>query len=96
MDYIEYPTYKGTEIVVCQTEMEEPRARLASELLRVSIVACVPDGEDSSGKQKFRLMTPEETVERATTIASLAWNVYRDRGWILDVPLPKINKEIQH
>lgn len=94
MQYIEYPSYKGTEISICQTEMEEPRARLASELMRhLAIVAVVPDGEDNSGRQKVRLMTPAEIVDRATEIADLAWNKYRSRGWILDVPLPKINAE---
>ena len=91
MKYIEQKNYKGgTEIIVCNTETLHPQGRLAEELLRhLAIVAAVPDGEDSSGRQKMRQMTEEEVVTRANKIADLAWADFRARGWILDLPLPK-------
>ena len=96
MKYIEHKTYKGgTDIAICQTEIEHPQARLASELMRhLAIVAAVPDGVDEAGRQKLRLMTEPEVVERATKIADLAWAEYRKRNWLLDVPLPKVGEDV--
>jgi hypothetical protein len=96
MKYIEHKSYKGrTEISICQTEIEHPQARLASELMRhLAIVAAVPDGVDEAGRQKLRLMTEPEVVERATKIADLAWTEYRKRNWLLDVPLPKVGEDV--
>jgi len=96
MKYIERKSYKGgTDIVICQTEIEYPQARLASELMRhLAIVAAVPDGVDEAGRQKLRLMTEPEVVERATKIADLAWAEYRKRNWLLDVPLPKVGEDV--
>lgn len=91
MKYIERKSYKGgTDIVICETEVQNKCARLAEELMRhLAIVAAVPDGEDSSGQQKMRMMTEQEVVTRATRIAELAWSDFRERQWILDIPLPK-------
>lgn len=91
MKFIERKIYKGsTEISVCQTEAPDPRAVMAMDLMRnLAMVACVPDGEDSSGRQKLRLMSEVEVVNRANEISRLAWNKFRTNGWILDLPLPK-------
>jgi hypothetical protein len=50
------------------------------------MVAAAPDGEDSAGRAKLRLATPEELVQRAFVTANLAyWNA-RQRGLILNLP----------
>lgn len=96
MKYVEHKSYKGrTEIVICQTEIPHPQAQLAGELMRhLAIVAAVPDGVDDAGRQKVRLMTEAEVVERATKIADLAWAEYRKRNWLLDVPVPKVGEDV--
>lgn len=53
-------------------------------------VAAVPDGEDSRGRQKLRLQTPEELVKRACDTASLLIKEQQKRGWILEVPVPSL------
>jgi len=98
MKYIERETYRGiTEISIYQTEAPHPQAQLASDLMRnIAIAACVPEGVDAGGHQIFRLMSPTEVVARATDIADLAWREYRQRGWLLDVPLPKVGEDGRH
>lgn len=94
MKHIEVKRYGVTEIKICQTEVPHPQAQIANDLMKqLAIVAAVPDGEDAAGRQKLRLMTPEEVVARATNIADLAWKEYRTRGWLLDIPLPTVEKE---
>lgn len=92
MKYIERKSYKGgTEIVICATEVEQPEAKMAMELMKhLAIIAGAPDGVDEAGRQKLRLMTEREVVMRASKIAALAWAEFRRREWILDIPLPKI------
>lgn len=89
--FFEQPTYKGgTEVVVVNTQALFIQAHIATDLMKhLAIVAGVPDGESSDGQQKFRLMTPDEVVERATGIAEKAWQEYEKRGWLLALPLPK-------
>lgn len=62
-------------------------ASIAKEMAeRWGMVAALPDGEDTSGRQKLRIMTPEELVERACTVAELLWLDFEKRGWTLDIP----------
>lgn len=49
---------------------------------RWGMVAAVPDGEDSAGRQKLRLMTPEELTTRAMQTAEVAFRTLRAHGWI--------------
>src|SRR5215207_3668850 len=45
------------------------RARMAVALIeKWGMVAAIPDGEDSSGRQKLRMMKPKEMVERAVDV----------------------------
>lgn len=93
LNYIERPLFRkgSTEVVICHTKLPSHQGRFAEELMRhLAIVAAVPDGEDSLGRQKFRLMTEEEAVTRATKMAELAWAEFEKRNWILEVPLPKV------
>jgi hypothetical protein len=49
-----------------------PTAKIAIEMAqRWGMVAAIPDGEDTAGRQKLRLMTPAELAQRAvaTTLA---------------------------
>jgi len=47
-----------------------PVGKLAVDLIeRFGSVACVEDGEDSSGRSKSRLQTPDELVDRCIAIA---------------------------
>ncbi len=59
---------------------------------RWGIVAAAPDGEDSAGRVKVRLATPEEIVARACQTAQIAMEQFAHKGWLLDVPLPPESK----
>ena len=91
MKYIESPTYRdGTEIIIYNTEALFLEAQFANDLMKhLAIVAAVPDGEDSAGRQKMRMMTEMEVVLRATKIAEAAFAAHRVNGLILELPAPK-------
>jgi hypothetical protein len=62
-------------------------ARLATVLIeKWGMVAGQPDGEDSAGRAKFRIMTPDDVVSRACNVAERAVQAFKRRGWL--VPLP--------
>jgi hypothetical protein len=68
--------------------LEHPiaEARYAMQLAeRFALIAADDDGEDSAGRQKLRLSTPEEVVDRACKIAHLMYVEIRDRNWMLPV-----------
>lgn len=92
MIFQEFPTYRGaTEIRIVKTVCPDEHAEFAMQLMKtLSVVACTPDGEDAGGRQKLRLMTPGEVVARAATLADEAFEEFRRRGWILDLPEPKV------
>lgn len=50
------------------------------------MVAGEPDGEDSAGRAKLRLSTPEEVVARAFKMAELTVQTARDKGLVLITP----------
>jgi hypothetical protein len=52
---------------------------------RFALIAADNDGEDSAGRQKLRLATPKEVVERACKIAELMFVALRDRNWTLPI-----------
>lgn len=53
---------------------------------RWALVAAIPDGEDSSGRQKLRLPTPQELAERSAGIASALYEEFDTRGWMIPIP----------
>lgn len=53
---------------------------------RWGMVAGMPDGEDSSGRAKLRLATPDELVNRACDLAARLSDEFSQRGWIGAVP----------
>lgn len=91
MKAIERKTYRGgTEIVVHRSHAPFPQAEMAIEFMsKLALVTACPDGEDAAGRQKLRLMTPEEVVGRACEMANLAWSQFETRGWLLPLPMPQ-------
>lgn len=79
----------GRATEICQTARLNTPACIAVHLAeKFGLIAAVPDGEDSAGRSKARLMTPPEMVERAAETAKLLWLEFQKRDWILEVPLP--------
>ncbi len=72
------------------TENIDIEASFAMELMRqMAMVAALPDGVDDAGRQKARLMSPSEVVDRACEISELAIAHFRGNGWIYK----KVDKE---
>ncbi len=64
-----------------------PEAAFAMQIMdRLALVAAHPDGEDSAGRQKLRLLTPEEAAERACKMAAIAFENFKALGWLVEVP----------
>ena len=56
---------------------------VATELVsHLAIVAAMPDGEDSAGRQQLRLMSPKEVARRAVDIAEELWSIGVETGGI--------------
>ena len=83
--------YDGSEqIVVFRRLVPNEPATLAIDLLaRWGAVASEIDGEDSAGRQKGRLQTPAEIVERACNVAEAALAEFEARDWLVELPEPK-------
>ena len=63
------------------------RARFTVSFIeRWGAIAAIPDGEDSSGRQAFRMATPQELVTRATQTAEYLFAVLNANGWTVEVP----------
>ena len=58
-------------------------------ITRWGMVAAIPDGEDSSGRQKLRLMTPEELVERAVSTAHIFVEQAKRESLAIELPEPE-------
>jgi len=85
--FLKRKSYKGTEIVVYQQRAFDAEAELAAQMIeRWGMSAAIEDGEDSAGRAKIRLLTPEELVQRACETAEQAMEEFNKRGWILDLP----------
>lgn len=85
---IEREDYRGgTEISVGHRRAFDSRAILATDIVKhFGVVACVPDGEDSNGRQRMRLQTPDELVTRVCEIVDRMATAFTDRGWVLALP----------
>jgi hypothetical protein len=83
--------------VVHEREHPNFEARLAVNLLeKWGMVAAEPDGEDSAGRAKLRLSTPQELAVRACNVASETAAEIRKRGWFVSVPTwAEMEAEIQ-
>lgn len=75
------------QVIIHETEAPNFEARLAINLVeRWGMVSGTPDGEDTSGRAKLRLMTPAEVVERAITASELLASALREKKWMTPVP----------
>ena len=75
------------EVVIWNLEHPNWKARLAGLLVeRWGLVAAIVDGEDSAGRAKLRLSTPEELVLRACEVAERLVEECRSRGWTEQLP----------
>jgi len=90
--YQEREGFRGeTEIVIIKTVAPNEEAMLAAELLRhLAICTGEPDGEDSAGRTKLKLLDPAACAKRACEIAHHALAEFKTRGWLLDLPDPKL------
>jgi hypothetical protein len=69
------------------TEVATEEALFIRECIgRWGMVAGMPNGEDSAGRQQLRLATEEELVERAVKITELMFAAIRQKGYVLSVP----------
>lgn len=85
--------YGGRNVEIYQTRVLNSKAKIATEFVtRWGMIMPKPDGEDSAGRQRFTLMTPDELVERAIMVADLLINEFEARGWLLHVPAPETDE----
>ncbi len=79
--------FDSAKVIVHRTEAPGDEAEFAMRLMgHIAIAAGHPDGEDAGGRQKLRLLTPEEVAKRACEIASHSFTEFRARGWMIDFP----------
>ena len=79
--------YDEKALIVEQSEAVGVEAAYAMRLIEQhAMVAGETDGEDSQGRQKLRVQTPEELVARSFAIAELAFTEARRRGWMIAIP----------
>jgi hypothetical protein len=77
---------KEKDIMIAPSEALEPEAEMACKMIeRWGMVAAIEDGEDSAGRQKLRLATPEELVSRAFAVAKLVFSSARENGLFKDM-----------
>lgn len=76
------------------TQALQPVALFAIQLIeRWGMIAAAPDGEDSAGRAKMRLLASEEIVARACQTALIAFEQFAHKDWLLDLPLPLSDEE---
>ena len=75
------------------TVRQQYQIQMASTLVeKWGLVAGMPDGENSDGSQRFRLMTPDEIVARACETAQAAYAEFIARGWYVESALMESDK----
>ena len=63
------------------------KGKMAWELLqRFATIAAETKGEDSAGRAKLELLSPNDVVARACDIAEVAWDEFARRDWLLTLP----------
>lgn len=61
------------------------RAKIAIDLIsKWGLVAAIPDGEDSHGRSKLRLSTPEEMVDRVVETVDHLMVAFKENGWLVN------------
>jgi len=91
----EVKTFRGgTEIRIYNTEIPNFKGEVALSLTKhLCNVPMEPDGEDSTGRQKFKTLSPPQVAERACEIAEALYLEFRARGWVVELPEPKLPKD---
>lgn len=70
-----------------ENERPELTAQLALQMLeRWGPVAAMENGYDEAGRQKMKLLTPKEVVDRAFGIAEEAIRMTRNKGLMYTIP----------
>jgi hypothetical protein len=82
----------GGDALACQDIRKfvpDERVGFAMSIIeKHALVAAVPDGEDSAGRQRLAMPTPHEIVDRACDIADEAFKMFEARGWRQAMPNP--------
>ena len=84
--------YRKTEydreiIYSIQRYLPTDRAEFAARLMeRIALATAKIEGEDSCGRAKMKLLTPEEIVSRACNISEIAFREFENREWYTKVP----------
>lgn len=84
----------GTDIRIYNEWVPNEVGHIAVDLMKhLAICTGTPDGEDSAGRSKLKLLPADEVAKRACDIAAAMEKELKDRGWRLDLPEPKPPKE---
>lgn len=91
-EVLEREDYRGgTEPTVATKLKADPRGDLVISLVsHWGVIAAIPDGEDSAGRVRLRLQTPEELVSRACAVAEAVFAAMEEREWLVHIPVPKL------
>jgi hypothetical protein len=91
----EHDRYDEKSVTVYETEIPNQEARFGMEIIsRWAMVAAKDAGEDSAGRHRVQLATEQEVVNRAFTIANLAFTHMRAMGLLVKVPdINEVNAE---
>ena len=80
-------SYDGIRVLIHEEEHLALGGRIMAALLeKWGMVAAMDDGEDSAGRQKLRLATPTEIVDRAEKITHLMLERAKSFDWIIKIP----------
>lgn len=95
LDYKILKKYGVSDIQLHERMHPDLQGRIATDLVtRWGMVAAMPDGEDSAGRLKLRLMTPDELVARAMETADRLVKAMHEAGNLLMLPsLPDPDKD---
>lgn len=77
----------GNEIRLTKTwvpnEVGELAIRFATHF---GVIAATESGEDSQGRAKIALQSPQQVIDRACEMAQLLTDKMKANGWIVDLP----------
>ena len=74
-------------VTLHETKFMGVEGRIATDFIgRWGMIAGEPDGEDSAGRAKGRLLTPGEVVDRAVEMTELLMKSAKEKGWMVEGP----------
>lgn len=87
-------TNRSRSILIHHKIQYDARAAFAMNLLeKWGLVMGKEDGEDSAGRQKIKLMPPDEVVAHAFEISEQAFAEVNRRGWSVAVSVADMDKK---